>query len=341
MDIDLHYKYPERIAELNCSHCGSTTEYKNAVIKNDRIYCCNGCYGISNLIYSLGLGEYYSLRNLEKHRSVGRTENKSKGDDFSYLNQDNFKKLYTTEESPNIIKFYIEGIHCTGCLWLIENLSNTTNEIDSVELNMSNNIATVRFKSDLSVFPSLIQALGYKAHPIQPDSDSANIELNEGKKLLYRIGIAGFCAGNIMLLSAAIYAGANYLFKDLFQIISAFLILPVITYCSYPFYKNVLNSIKYKKTNVDIAVVFIIIAGTLLSIINLYIGGETYFDSIAAFIFLLLLSRYVLRYVQNLLVKKNKDKEFLFSDSKILKWDQGADQYFLTPHSDVKSGDKV
>ena len=107
MDIDLHYKYPERIAELNCSHCGSTTEYKNAVIKNDRIYCCNGCYGISNLIYSLGLGEYYSLRNLEKHRSVGRTENKSKGDDFSYLNQDNFKKLYTTEESPNIIKFYM------------------------------------------------------------------------------------------------------------------------------------------------------------------------------------------------------------------------------------------
>ncbi|MGI9534441.1 MAG: heavy metal translocating P-type ATPase metal-binding domain-containing protein, partial [Thermodesulfobacteriota bacterium] len=340
-DIDSNYKYPERNAELTCSHCGEATDFNNAVFKEDNVYCCNGCYGISNLIYSLGLEEYYNLRNPEKHKYVNYPENNRSSDEFNYLNQDNFKRLYTTAESPNTIKFYIEGIHCTGCLWLIENLANTTDEIESVELNMSSNIATVKFCNDLSVFPGLVQSLGYKAHPIEPDTDSKSLELRENKNLLYRIGVAGFCAGNIMLLSAAIYAGADYLFKDLFQIINAFLVLPVITYCSYPFYINVINSLKYRKTNVDIAVVFIIIAGSLLSAVNLFFGGETYFDSIAAFVFLLLLSRYILRYVQKLLISKSSENEFIFKDSRILRWDETARQYFLTPLSDVKPGDKV
>ncbi|MGI9534620.1 MAG: heavy metal translocating P-type ATPase [Thermodesulfobacteriota bacterium] len=339
--IDSNYKYTERNTELKCSHCGNTTDIKNAVIKDDRVYCCNGCYGISNIIYSLGLEEYYSLQNVEKHKSQNQPDIIEAKDDFSYLNQENFKKLYTTADSPNTVNFYIEGIHCTGCLWLIENLANTTDEIESVELNMSSNKATVKFKNDMSVFPGLVQSLGYKAHPLESGSDAKSVESDESKKLLYRIGVAGFCAGNIMLLSAAIYAGADNLFKNFFQIISAFLVLPVITFCSFPFYKNVINSIKYKKTNVDIAVVFIIIAGSLLSTINLFVGGETYFDSIAAFVFLLLLSRYVLRYVQNLLVRKSSDSAFIFKDSKISRWDESAGQYFLTPLSDVKIGEKV
>ena len=175
-DIDSNYIYPVRNTEPTCSHCGKYTDDKNAVVKNNRIFCCNGCYGISNLIYSLGLEEYYRLRNPEKHKAKNDSENKSEIDDFSYLNQDNFKKLYTTAETPNKIRFYIEGIHCTGCLWLIENLANTTDEIESVELNMSSNIATVKFKNDLAVFPDLVQSLGYKAHPIQPDSSSASID---------------------------------------------------------------------------------------------------------------------------------------------------------------------
>jgi len=341
-DIDSNTTYPERRAELSCSHCGKITDDKSAVVKENNIFCCNGCHGIYEFIHSLGLEEFYKLRNSEKNIPGDNFNYKADPtDNFDFLNQSNFKKLYTTEESPNIIKFYIEGIHCTGCLWLIENLANTTDEIESVELNMSNNVATVQFRNDLAAFPNLVQSLGYKAHPIQPDAGTSDYELSEGKRHLYRIGISGFCAGNIMLLSAAIYAGADSFFKDLFQILNALLLVPVVTYCSYPFYKNVVNSLKYKKSNVDIAVVFIIVAGTILSMVNLYVGGETYFDSIAAFIFLLLLSRYILRYVQNLLVNKSGNKGFLFSESKVLKWDEVARQYFLTPLSDVKSGEKV
>ena len=342
MNIGLNHAKANQSSDLDCNHCGKSVDLKSAIYHKNNVYCCNGCLGASKLIFSLGLQKYYSIKDFNKHKSEkNHINNNSSLEDYSYLNQENFKRLYTTNKNSNTMKFYIEGIHCTGCLWLIENLSNNNDEIESVELNMSSNIATVKSKKDFSVFPKLVNTLGYKAHPVEINSLPKSIELNESKKLLYRIGIAGFCAGNIMLLSAAIYAGADNFFSSLFEIINAVLILPIITYCSYPFYINVVNSLKHKRTNVDIAVLFIIIVGSILSGINLYYGGETYFDSIAAFVFLLLLSRYVLRYVQKILINKSNISTTSISKSVVLKWDEIAKQYFLTPISDVVAGDRV
>ena len=338
--MELNYKNTDIDTCTRCEHCGEEIKRKDAIIKNSRVFCCSGCLGVSNLIHSLGLEEYYGIKDFDKHNKELLKTNNDK-EDYSYLNQQNFIDTYTTGENRCQMDFYIEGIHCTGCLWLIENLSEAAEEIESVELNMSSSIATVRSKNDFSVFPALVNSLGYKAHPVKPGEAAKDIQEAEGKKLLYRIGIAGFCAGNIMLLSAAVYSGADTFFKSMFELVSAVLIIPVATYCAFPFYKNVINSISHKKADVDIAVVFIIIAGTLLSYVNLYAGGEIYFDSVAAFVFLLLLSRYVLRYFQNTLVRKRSGVSALFREMKVLKWDPGAGQYFLSPAAEVRDGDKV
>lgn len=327
-------------SKTSCDHCGKEINLNDAELIDNRIYCCSGCYSVSQMIHSMGLEEYYSLRDPGKHKQEPSIS-KNDAESYSYLNQENFKKLYTSPSNPDSMEFYIEGIHCTGCLWLIENLSEASPQIDSVELNMSNKIATVRVKDDFSVFPELANSIGYRAHPVKPGEAAINIREAESKSLLYRIGIAGVCAGNIMLLSAAVYSGADTFFKSLFQMLSALLIVPVATYCAYPFYKSVLNSIRYRKADVDIAVVFIVITGTLLSYINLYAGGEIYFDSVAAFIFLLLLSRYVLRYFQNTLVRKRNNESSLFREMKVSRWDPAAGQYFISPVAEVKAGDKV
>ena len=108
--MDLTNKYPERNAELVCSHCGSFTDNKNSVFKNDKVFCCNGCCTIFELIYSLGLQDYYSLRNSEKHGLYRSSDySTEESEDFSYLRQKNFKKLYTSEQAPDIMNFYIEG----------------------------------------------------------------------------------------------------------------------------------------------------------------------------------------------------------------------------------------
>lgn len=338
--MGLNFQNIDIADRIECDHCGAELDINDAVVKDKRAYCCNGCYSVSKMIHSMGLEEYYSIKDFGKHKQELPLI-KTDMEDYSYLNQENFKKIYTDPTNTRTMDFYIEGIHCTGCLWLIENLSEASQHIESVELNMSTKIASVKVKDDFSVFPALANSLGYSAHPVKPGDETKNLEQAEGRKFLYRIGVAGFCAGNIMLLAAAVYSGAEIFFKDIFQIISAVLLLPVVTYCAYPFYKNVLNSLRYKKADVDIAVVFIIIAGTLLSVTNLYIGGETYFDSIAAFIFLLLLSRYVLRYFQNTLVKKSSKVSSIFREMKVLRWDTIAGQYFLSPVADVKTGEKV
>ena len=117
-----------------CEHCGDKVDVKDAVMDNGHVFCCSGCLGVSKLIHSLGLGEYYNIKDFNKHNFDLLKKSTEEIEDYSYLNQKNFREIYTAENSPCQMDFYIEGIHCTGCLWLIENLSETTEEIESVEL---------------------------------------------------------------------------------------------------------------------------------------------------------------------------------------------------------------
>ena len=55
----------------------------------------SGCSGASDLIHSLGLEEYYSIKNFDKHKEAEDRDSEKGTEDYSYLNQENFKKLYT------------------------------------------------------------------------------------------------------------------------------------------------------------------------------------------------------------------------------------------------------
>ena len=151
-------------------------------------------------------------------------------EDYKYLDDKSFKNVYTLKDSQLIMNFYIEGVHCSGCLGMLEDIPSKSDVIKSVNLNMSTNIAEVIFsRSDsYSIFPELVSKLGYKAYPIKNDADTEDIIKVENRKSLYRIGISGVCAGNIMLLSAAIYSGAEGIFRNNFEFVNLFLSIPVI-----------------------------------------------------------------------------------------------------------------
>ncbi|HSG30991.1 MAG TPA: heavy metal translocating P-type ATPase [Thermodesulfobacteriota bacterium] len=268
----------------------------------------------------------------------------SKLEDYKYLDNSNFKDLYTSADSPLRMSFYIEGVHCSGCLGVLEEIPSKSDFIKSVTLNMSTNIADVEFSSAdcYSKFPQLVSNLGYKAYPIKDSSDAKNIKKLENKDSLYRIGISGVCAGNIMLLSAAIYSGAEGIFRNNFEIINLFLSIPVVTYCSFPFYKNAYSSIRALKATVDFPVVFVVLIGFILSTYNLIKGiGGVYYDSITIFVFLLLVSRYLIRSFQNKLISDTDLFSSLLKDNKILKYDTHTSTYGFYPISELKSGDLV
>lgn len=263
---------------------------------------------------------------------------------YEYLNQDNFAKLYITEESPLRMNFYIEGIHCAACLWLIEKIPQTVTDIESVSLNMSTNVAEVKFAKTgmFSAFPEIVKRFGYKAHPIKIDKEAKEFKSKENRKTLVRLAVAAVCAGNIMLLSAAIYSGAKGIFAKQFGLINLMLAIPVVTYSAFPFYKSVLSSVRAKRATVDIPIAFVIAAGFVLSVYNYTRGSDrVYFDSISTFIFLLLSSRYFLKGIQERISGKQPLNRNLFSSNRILIWDDKTRQYFFQPIGDLNPGDKI
>ena len=108
------------------------------------------------------------------------------------------------------------------------------------------------------------------------------------------------------------------------------------------FYKSVLSSLRFKRATVDIPIVFVILVGFLLSSYNFVDGNDhVYFDSVTAFVFLLLSSRYFLKSVQDRISNNKPSSRSLFNQNKILIWDNRNKQFFLEPLEDVKPGQRV
>lgn len=323
-----------------CLHCGNDVPEAADIYGGSGLFCCNGCKFVYNLLHELGLDDFYELR--DENRLFPVTE-VSPGQEFSYLDLDNFKKIYRSDEHEFCMKYYVDGISCAACLWLIEKAGDIIPEIESVSLNMSNNVATVIYRDDNSYsrFPETVKKFGFKTYPISAESESGKYKLKENRSYLYRIGVAGVCAGNIMLLSAAGYSGASGDFAAYFDLISLLLSVPVVLYSSTVFYKNSYYAIKNRRPSVDIPVVFVIVTGWVLSVVNFTGMGEVYFDSVSLFVFLLLGSRYVLNNMRDRINGLRYPGLSPLSDKKVNKWVESSDSYEFQPLFDVKPGDLI
>jgi len=328
----------------HCLHCGEELGLSNTVYSNGDYFCCTGCSSVYELLNTLGLQNFYKIKEEQNIGKTGRPIDAEAKEEYGYLDQDNFINQYTSPETPLTMNFYIEGIHCGACLWLIEKIPDYSPHIESVSLNMSSNVAIVNFrnKKKFSSFPQIVKRFGYKAHPIKVDEEAQELKQKENRKSLIRISVAAVCAGNIMLLSAAIYSGAEGIFAEKFGLLNLLLTLPVVTYCAFPFYKSVVSSLRSKRVTVDIPIVFVILVGFLLSSYNFVEGNDqVYFDSVTAFVFLLLSSRYFLKSIQDRISNNKPSSRSLFNQNKILIWDNRNKQFFLEPLDEVKPGQRV
>lgn len=326
-----------------CIHCGEELDSSNVIESNGKLFCCTGCRTVYELLNTLGLDNYYKIRE-SLNISKTAAPHDAPGEDYGYLNSESFRDLYTTEANPLTMNFYVEGIECAACLWLIEKIPDLVPEIETLSLNMSDNTAAVKFTSaeKFSSFPETAGKLGYKAHPIKTDDDVTSLKKRENRRSLIRLSVAAVCAGNIMLLSAAIYSGARGVFEEHFMLLNLILTLPVMTYCSQPFYKSVLGSLRAGRATVDIPIVFVILAGSLISMYNFFTGSpEVYFDSVTMFVFLLLVSRYFLKTVQGLLSVREPLGKNLFSSNRVLVRDDVAKQFFFRPVESLEAGQKI
>ena len=318
-----------------CIHCDEKIlipVYNDYDLDQQKAFCCAGCMTVFNVINFKGLEEYYKIKK-ESAIFKRRSPVESKFQQFSYLDTPEFLQDYSYKNlnGSQTMEFYLEGIHCLACLWLIEKLPEYLIDVEQCRLDMQRSVATVSLKEN-GVFSHVareLNNLGYKPHPLKRNQSIHDLKKREERKMILKIGIAGAGAGNIMLYAVSNYAGADGKYAQVFNLLSFLFAIPVIFYSATPFYKNAWNAIKNKTLSIDIPISMALLMGALFGFYNQIMGiNENFFDSLTALVFLLLLSRYFLNKIQEEGLTAN-DLDFFYEGSSVLK---KVDEHFIEIH---------
>ena len=193
--------------------------------------------------------------------------------------------------------FTVPEIMCGGCLKTIETALAGTPGVFNARANLSARRVTVAFdpavtSPDLVI--AAIKAAGFSAAPLIEGRDE--VHAARVSELMPRVGVAGFAAANIMLLSVSVWSGhasdMDDAMKTLFHWISALIALPAIAYSGQPFFKSALSALKAGRLNMDVPISLGIILATAMSFVQTMRGTEqVYFDAATMLVFFLLIGR--------------------------------------------------
>lgn len=278
-----------------CYHCG--LDCKDEVLYFDeKQFCCDGCKTVYDLLSKGGLCDYYTSDDLEKISGFKPEEQKR----FDYLDDAEIidKLVRKADKIHASVTFYIPKIHCSSCLYLLENLFKLKKGINRSTVNFLKREVNITFnKTILSLkdIVVLLSSIGYEPHITldQLGEQKQNVTLSNYYK---KIAIAFFCFGNMMLLSFPEYLGISHQFessyRQYFGYLNFILAIPVMFYSAADFFKSAYNSVKMKAVNMDIPIVIGIIAMFLRSSYEvLFLQGGGYFDTLGSLILLMLIGR--------------------------------------------------
>lgn len=196
-------------------------------------------------------------------------------------------------------EFHIDGARCMGCVNKIERHLESMPLISSARLTLSLNRLKVSGPTTLNSedIVRAVQSLGYEATSVDADSGSKK-ETDENKELLKMLAAAAFGAGNVMILSLAVWTGApngmGPATITLFSWLSALVALPVVAYAGRPFFNSAWQAIKAHQINMDVPISLALLLTCGMSLYQLTVEhGETYFEAATTLTFFLLIGRYL------------------------------------------------
>lgn len=277
----------------NCYHCGDSCE-KTAITKEDKTFCCSGCVTVYEILTQNNLSYYYDLEN-----NPGNTSNFQEGK-YNFLDHSDIveKIVDFNEGKSQIVTFLIPSIHCSSCIWVLENLQKINSAIVSTVVDFPKKKVSITYQKEkvtLKEIVILLDKLGYPPHLSLDSTVKKNEKANH--KLIYQIGVAGFAFGNIMFLSFPEYFQIEEFwlerFKGLFRWLMFAFSIPVVFYAAQDYFIAAIKGIKSKMLNIDfpiaLGVVVLFVRSTLEIIFD---WGTGFFDSLTGLIFFLLLGKY-------------------------------------------------
>lgn len=190
----------------------------------------------------------------------------------------------------------LPSAHCAACISTVEQALAATPGVQSSRVNLT--LKRVSVDADSAVTAeSLIKVLagvGYEAHELDAGLLSATETDRQGRDLLMRLGVAFFSMMNVMLLSVAVWSGAEGITRDLFHWISAAIALPTVLFSGQPFFKSAWAGVRVGRIVMDFPISLALILASAMSLFETWNSGhQAYFDAAVMLCFFLLLGRYL------------------------------------------------
>src|SRR5690606_8322330 len=278
----------------HCYHCGDKVE-ETPYLLNDHTFCCLGCQTVYQILNDNNLDSYYRYNT---HPGKSQKSNKQ---DLSYLDEPNIisKLVDYQDEALAIITFYIPAIHCSSCIWLLENLYKLTSAVKSSKVDFMKKQASITFlKQELSLraLVELLQNIGYEPKITLQDVVKEGKKINQNG-LIAKITVAGFCFGNSMMISFPDYFGMGGFEKEysnFFGYMNLAFGIPVLLYSASDYFKSAWNSLKQKQLNLDVPLALGIFALFLRSAIEIITQtGPGFMDTLCSLVFFILIGKWV------------------------------------------------
>ncbi len=286
--------------KVSCYHCGEPCREGDPT-EGDLRFCCEGCRMVYLLLSAHGLDAYYSVEDM-----VGINRSKSVSEeDFGFLDDPMVLHHFSSFRNEGIVKISLDipQIHCSACIWLLEHIDRLNPGIRSCRVNFLKKKASIVFDEsqiNLRSIVELLDRIGYGPRlnlKSLVQSKDASERLTD-KKLIYQIGVAGFCFGNIMLLSFPEYLGvvrADWV--RILSYINIFLSIPLLFYSGRDYLISAYKSLYARVIGIDIPIAIGMLTLFLRSIYEILSHtGDGYLDSLGGFIFFLLVGRWFQQY---------------------------------------------
>lgn len=279
-----------------CYHCGEDCG-ENPVKFDAKDFCCSGCKTVYEILSKNDACAYYSF-NDRPGRKAGNLET---GERYAYLDLDEIRKelLLFSDGGISTVRFFIPIIHCSSCIWLLENLHKFNPGIAQSTVNFSKKEINITFKDNqisLRQVVELLVSLNYT-----PEISLDNLKDKTRKKanlsIYYRLGVAGFCFGNIMLFSFPEYLAAGntleHFIQEYLRWLNLLFSIPVMFYAGTGYLVSAWKGLKKGFISIDVPIALGMIALFTRSAWEIVSNtGPGFMDSLSGLVFFLLVGKW-------------------------------------------------
>lgn len=260
---------------------------------DNKPFCCNGCKTVYEILNQNELSCYYDL-----DQTPGSIPTEIKGK-YDYLDNEEIadKLIEFNDGTTSVVTFFIPSIHCSSCIWVLENLDRLNKGVKNTLVNFPKKEIRISYKNEeitLKDVVELITSIGYEPYISLEDADSSKSKVN--RTLIYQVALAGFGFGNIMLLSFPEYFEFDEFwlnqYKPFFRFLMFALSVPVVIYSARDYLISAYKGLKHRILNIDVPIslgILVLFIRSTYEIISQ--TGSGYFDSLTGLVFFLLLGK--------------------------------------------------